>query len=82
MPFTPTGARAAVLSSWANTTDPSERTRPARRKFDERFVDQVDPDRTLPEADRERRAAAARRAYFLNLAEKSRIARAKSKGAA
>ncbi|MFN8149409.1 MAG: hypothetical protein U0R76_18305 [Candidatus Nanopelagicales bacterium] len=44
---------------------------PARAAFDERFVDQVDPDRTLPEDERAKRVSAARRAYFLGLAAKS-----------
>jgi hypothetical protein len=44
---------------------------PARAAFNLTFVDQVDPDRTLPEAERAKRAEAARRAYFLMLAAKS-----------
>lgn len=48
---------------------------PARAAFDVRFVDQVDPDRTLPEDERARRVSAARRAYFLTLAAKSADAR-------
>lgn len=48
---------------------------PARAAFDQKFVDQVDPDRTLPEDERGRRVHAARRAYFLTLAAKSADAR-------
>jgi hypothetical protein len=44
---------------------------PARAAFNEAFIDQVDPDRVLPEAERAKRAEAARRAYFLGLAAKS-----------
>jgi hypothetical protein len=44
--------------------DSRETTRAARDKFDERFIDEVDPDRVLPEAERLRRAAHARKAYF------------------
>ena len=33
-----------------------------------RFLDEVDPDRVLPEPERLRRAAAARKAYFTRLA--------------
>jgi hypothetical protein len=51
--------------------DPKERTRAARDKFEQRFLDEVDPDRTLPEAERERRAGHARKAYFTRLALKS-----------
>jgi hypothetical protein len=51
----------------------------ARDKFDERFERQVDPDGTLPPAERQRRADAARRAYFTGLAYKSSKARAAKK---
>jgi hypothetical protein len=40
-----------------------------------RFERQVDPDGTLPEAERLRRAEAARKAYFTGLAFKSAKAR-------
>lgn len=48
--------------------DPRETTKPARRAFNQRFLDQVDPDRRLPERERNRRAEASRRAYFTRLA--------------
>lgn len=48
--------------------DPRETTMAARRAFNQRFIDQVDPDRRLPEHERNRRAEAARRAYFTRLA--------------
>jgi hypothetical protein len=48
--------------------DPRETTAAARRAFDQRFLDQVDPDRRLPERERHRRADAARHAYFVRLA--------------
>ena len=48
--------------------DPRETTKPARRAFDQRFLDQVDPDHRLPDGERHRRAEAARRAYFIRLA--------------
>jgi hypothetical protein len=40
-----------------------------------RFVAEVDPDLQLPELERERRAAAARRLYFSRLAFRSSKAR-------
>ena len=55
--------------------DPRETTRAARAAFEDRFVREVDPDRTLPEAERQRRAAAARKAYFTRLAYLSAKAR-------
>ena len=67
--------QVAANTSWSNTTDPSARTRPARDKFAERFIDEVDPERTLPEAERHRRAESARRAYFARLALASAKAR-------
>ena len=55
--------------------DSRELTRPGRDKFEQRFVDEVDPDRLLPEAERQRRAEHARKAYFTRLAMKSAQAR-------
>jgi len=48
--------------------DPRQITAPAREAFLKRFLDEVDPDRVLPEPERLRRAAAARKAYFIRLA--------------
>lgn len=53
-------------------------TRAARRAFLARFEHEVDPDEQLPEEERARRAAAARRAYFQRLARKSAQVRATS----
>jgi hypothetical protein len=55
--------------------DSKELTQSARDKFDKRFLDQVDPNRTLPEPERSRRAVQARKAYFTALALKSARAR-------
>jgi hypothetical protein len=49
----------------------------AREAFLRKFVDQVDPGRTLPEEERERRAASARKAYFTQLAYRSSISRSR-----
>ncbi len=48
--------------------DPHQTTAPARATFMKRFLDEVDPDRVLPEPERLRRAASARKAYFTRLA--------------
>src|ERR1700738_4171908 len=61
--------------------DPRETTARARRTFLERFFDEVDPDRTLPESERQRRAEYARKAYFARLALKSARTRARKKTA-
>lgn len=55
--------------------DSRELTGPARAAFNERFVREVDPDRLLPEAERQRRAECARKAYFAALSAKSARAR-------
>ena len=57
--------------------DPRETTRNARQAFLSRFLEEVDPDRTLPEGERLRRAESARKAYFARLALKSAQTRAR-----
>ena len=68
-------SRMASHASWANTTDPVARTAPARdasrASLINRFERQVDPDGTLPEEERARRAEHARKQYFTQLALKS-----------
>jgi hypothetical protein len=74
-------ARAAAHSSWAKTPDRSRRTAPAREAMLARFEREVDPDGTLPPAERARRADSARRAYFLALAAKSASTRRRGRPA-
>ncbi|MCP3805420.1 hypothetical protein NLX83_39750 [Allokutzneria sp. A3M-2-11 16] len=75
--------RLGAYTSWANTTDATARTAPARAAFNDRFERQVDPNRELPAAERARRADAARKAFFLRLSLASKKARARRrKGAA
>lgn len=73
-------AQVAVNTSWANTTDPAARTEPARRAFDKRFEDQVDPEHKLLPAERRRRAASAKKAHFARLALASAKARRRKAG--
>ena len=73
-------SRLAAYTSWANTDDPKARTQPARDRFMARFERQVDPDGTLPEKVRRRRAEAAKKAYFTRLAMAS--AKARQRGVA
>jgi hypothetical protein len=61
-------AELAAHASWAQTSDPSARTKPARDAFFARFLNDVDPDRVLPEAERNRRAESSRSAYYSRLA--------------
>lgn len=67
-------ARIAAYSLHAKY-DARQTTRRARAAFLARFDLQVDPDGTLPEPERLRRADAARKAYFHGLAAKSAAAR-------
>lgn len=67
-------ARQAAYAMHAKN-DPKATTAKARATFLQRFVDEVDPDRTLPEAERERRAECARKAYYAGLALRSSVAR-------
>lgn len=57
--------------------DSRELTKPARKKFFERFLDEVDPHRVLPEAERERRAGHLLQAHMKRLALASSKARSK-----
>lgn len=74
-------ARANAYRSWAHTQDRAARTRPAREGFETRFETEVDPEGTLPEDERARRAAYARKAYFLELSAKAAKARARRRTA-
>ena len=64
-------ARAAAELSWANTTDRSARTAPARAALWQRFLDQVDGD--------EVRARHLWKAHFANLALRSAQARRRAR---
>lgn len=59
------------------THDSRETSQPGRRAFLASFERQVDPDGTLPPAERTRRAAHARSAHFAQLAYLSARARRK-----
>lgn len=62
--------------------DGLEVTAKARATFRASFEDQVDPDRKLPEAERSRRAEAARRLFYARMAFRSSQVRARNKTAA
>lgn len=57
----------AAHTSWANTTDPSARTKPARQALEDKFLREAEGD--------PRRAESLRKAYFTRLALKSAQAR-------
>ena len=70
-------------ASWANTADPSARTKPARDAFGDRFVREArERFGDLPADELARRAEHLRRAYFARLALKSAQTRRKRKAAA
>jgi hypothetical protein len=70
-------AQTAAYMRWSKE-DPREGTKPARAAYMRRFVDQVDPDRTLPELERERRAQAALKGHMARMALASSRARRKA----
>lgn len=59
--------RLGAHASWANTTDRSARTAPARAALDKKFLDEANGDPV--------RAAHLRKAYYARLALKSAQAR-------
>lgn len=64
-------AKLAAHESWARTPNRSARTAKARAALQAKFEREVDPDGTLPLAERTRRAEHARKAYYTRLALKS-----------
>jgi hypothetical protein len=71
-------ARIAALARWAKYK-PDDQMEAAREKFRSSFEKKVDPEGVLPEAERLRRAEAARRAHYQQLALASSRARAARK---
>lgn len=61
-------ARIAAHTRWATCEDRREATSKARAAFMDRFERQVDPDGKLPPAERAKRAASAKSAYYSRLA--------------
>ncbi len=73
-----TRARLGAFAQHARY-DTRETTRAAREAFARRFEREVDPDGVLPEAERARRAEAAKRAHFQRMALRSAQARRKKR---
>jgi hypothetical protein len=67
---------------WAQCTDRTAATAPAREGLQRRFEREVDPDGVLDPTERARRAENARKAYYKELAVKSAKARAARKNGA
>lgn len=73
-------ARIAAHASWANTADRQGRTASATASFLARFEKQVDPLGVLEPEVRKTMALHARRAYMLQLAERSAKTRVRAAG--
>lgn len=72
--------RLAAYEKWAQTSDPSAATAPARQAFRDSFAKAVDPEGVLDPVERARRAEHARKAYYLRMALKSaQVRRAKAR---
>ena len=67
--------RIAAEISWSLTTDRSQRTKPGRQAFLDRFEREIDPEGVLPSDERRIRAQHALRAHMLRLAKRSVAAR-------
>lgn len=63
-------AKLAAHARWAKH-DRHKHAAKMRAVLEQRFIDEVDPDRVLPEAERQRRAESARKAYFARMAFES-----------
>lgn len=72
----------AAQTSWANTTDRTGRTRPARDALLAKIEAQVDPDGVMDPATRAKAIHNARSAYFRRLALLSAQARRTPKAGA
>lgn len=78
--FSAQAARIAANTRWATEPDRTAATAPARAGLQRKFEDLVDPDRTLSDAERERRVSSARKAHFQRLALASAKARKQRAG--
>lgn len=74
-------ARIAAHTRWSKE-DPAPTAKRAQAGLLDKFRREVDPNNELPEAERERRAQAARRAHMQRLALASSKARGARKGGA
>ena len=74
MPHSSLAAQIAANSRWSKE-DPTEQGRIMRAGLERRFLDEVDPNRELPEAERLGRVECAKRVYYQRLALASAKAR-------
>ena len=69
-------ARIAAHTRWAKEPDRLTATAPGRRAAFQKLLDEVDPQRLLPEAERLKRAKNAQQAHL----ERIRLAASRSRG--
>jgi len=74
--FTSAHASSAANTRWAHEPDRTAATAAARAALADKFEREVDPEGILPPAERAKRAANARRAFYQRLAIKSAESRA------
>ena len=60
--------RVGAYRKWARCSDRSAAVAASHASFNERFAREVDPEGKLPEPERSQRIAAARSAYYAELA--------------
>ncbi|WP_051362933.1 hypothetical protein [Amycolatopsis thermoflava] len=70
-------SRLGAHIKWANTTDRSAATAPARKAFHDRWERQADPDGVLSPGERAVRAEHLKKAHFTRMAMASAKARAR-----
>ena len=75
--ITPTQARINALKRWSKEPNRSAATAAARLAAFNRFEKLVDPHGELPPSERAKRAESARKAFYLELAQKGLQARQK-----
>lgn len=73
--------RIGANTRWANETDRTAATQPARDGLMRKFEDQVDPERVLSPVERARRAENAKKAHYQRMALASAKARRARKSA-
>jgi len=74
-------ARVGNAERWARVADRTAATEPARKGLRNKFAREVDPDGTLPEAEREYRIEQRYRAHMLRMSLAAKAARAKRRAA-
>ncbi len=70
----------AAAERWGRVPDRTAATEPARAGLRAKFLREADPDNSLPEAERERRADQLQRAHMLRMSLAAKRARRRRAG--